>query len=661
MKEAFETAVRACNGRKEMKGNLCVAILLSLLCASNVSYAEEIIELDPVIITAQKWEKTDLDTPAAVVSISADQLKESGAANLQQALGYNTGAVYSALGPNGSAMSTMTSEVSIRGVKGKTLVLVNSSPINWRGKFNLEDIPVDSIEKVEIVKGGGAVLYGSQGVGGVINIITKKEFSNSASLGFGNYGRRNVSITTGADKFSFSYNYDKWGNVGIISDSGPNLPIMNYSYKGGEKHDFLGTYQINDKMNVLYNHNESTNRYEYLFGKGYENVNANNLVGKTRYSRKYERNKDFLQYSLKDVHGISGEFFYNRNKLSGNGFDYYSSGGILYSGAKPYLSWEKNLTYGYDLHKSWDIGDDQLLIGTSYTREEFENKNSDYGRHVFAVYGQYDMALSDRDQLTVSGRETWTTGAKESKNYTNFSGQVQLLHKLNNMQSLYASIGQSFVMPSFSNMYSTGASQVVGNANLKPERGIHGELGWKKELPKEQYKAAFFVTRIKDEISFTKPSGSNLFYAENEDTKNMGVEVNATFKKDNGLSYNVGLTMQNPQSKDQSELGTAKNYWDRYYGRFLLNAGVSYHKDKWTSSLQGTYMWDRVMTPSNTHSYEVKPYLVTSFQVKYAPNKQDEVSLSIENVLDRKDIISHTSAYFYSTPTNYLLSYRHKF
>ena len=648
-----------------MKHQVSAAILMSLLCVGNLSYAEEIIELDPVIITAQKWEKTDLDTPASVTTISHEQLKRSGATNLQQALGYITGIVYSSLGPNGAAMSSMTSDLSIRGQKGGTLVLLNGSPINWRGRYNLEDIPVDTIEKVEIVKGGGAVLYGSQGVGGVINIITKKEFSNSASVGVGNYGRRNISVTAGAKDFSFAYNYDKWGNVGIISDSGSSSKVMNNSYTGGTKHDFLGTYQVNNRINILYNHNESANKYKYLFGTGYDNVNGNNLVGKARYTRKYERNKDFLQLNLKDIHGISGELFYNKNKSKGTGVEFYDkTGRTVYNQPKPHLSWEKNLTYGYDLHKDWKIGKDNLLLGTSYTREEYKDKDADYGRHVFAVYGQYDKEISEKNRLTVSGRETWTAGAKEGKNYRNFSGQVQFLHKLDPTQSLYASIGQSFVMPSFSNMYSTkGASRVIGNPNLKPERGIHGEIGWKKELEKEEYKTAFFVTRTKDEISFAKGSGrdSDKLYAENEDTKNMGIEASATFKKDNGLSYYVGLTIQDPQTKDRSDKAGAKTYWDRSYGHFLLNAGITYQKDKWTGSLQGSYMWDRVMTPSNAHSYDVKPYLLTSFQVKYAPNKQDEISLSIENLLNRKDIISHTSSYYYATPTNYLLTYKHKF
>lgn len=69
----------------------------------------------------------------------------------------------------------MTNKVVIRGVEKGTLVLVDGVPINQSGRYNLEDIPTDAVEKIEIVRGGGAVLYGSEASGGVINIITKEK------------------------------------------------------------------------------------------------------------------------------------------------------------------------------------------------------------------------------------------------------------------------------------------------------------------------------------------------------------------------------------------------------------------------------------------------------------------------------------------------------
>ena len=92
-----------------------------------------------------------------------------------------------------------------------------------------------------------------------------------------------------------------------------------------------------------------------------------------------------------------------------------------------------------------------------------------------------------------------------------------------------------------------------------------------------------------------------------------------------------------------------------------MNGGLTYQKDKWTASLNGTYLCARVMTPSDTPSYPTKPYFLTSLNVQYAPSATDTISLSIDNLLDRKDNLSHTSSYYYSTPINYMVSYSHKF
>lgn len=640
---------------------LMIAVITATSCcgfsmAMAASAAPATYTLNPVMVTAQKIEKKDLDTPASTQVITHEDLEKTGQTNVVQALPFATDIMYSGMGPAGTSLSSMTSETIIRGQKNGTLVLVNGTPINWRGKYNLEDFPISSVDRVEIVRGGGSVLYGSQATGGVINIITKTKFNNEVSVGLGNYGQQDYRVSTNAGNFSFAYHYNKWGNVGSVSDSVSNGRTMHNHFKGLEKNDFLMTYRFSDHVDFLYNKNKSYNRWNYVFGDGYR------VDGKTRYSRRYERDKDFIQLNLKDVKGISGHIFYNRNTLRSTGTNHYSAAGRpIRPGTTSWRtnSIEKNWDYGYDFHKLWNGNPVQsFLLGTSLDEEKYHSGAKDYSRHVYSAYGQYDRNLTKWDEIILSGRETWTTGAKDGKNYDNFSGQAQYLHKLDNTQSLYFNIGQSFVMPSFSNMYSTGEMQVVGNPNLKPEKGVYTEFGWKKELTNEQYKVALFTTRTKDEISFTRTGGR--FYAMNEDTKNKGIEASMAFKYDNGLSWHMGMTYQNPKAKVSTERHDAKTYWDRNYGRALLNGGISYEKDKWLAALNMSYLWDRVMTPSSAHSYKVQPYLLTSFVLKYSPNKQSDIALSIDNILDRGDVVSHTSSKYYATPANYLITYSYR-
>lgn len=95
-------------------------------------------------------------------------------------------------------------------------------------------------------------------------------------------------------------------------------------------------------------------------------------------------------------------------------------------------------------------------------------------QEIFLSFASWDKKLSEKDNIILSGRETWTTGAAENKNFHNFSGQFQYLHHLNEGESLYASVGQSFVLPTFSAMYNKAnrpGISLVGDPNLKPEKG----------------------------------------------------------------------------------------------------------------------------------------------------------------------------------------------
>ena len=638
-----------------MKKKLILAAMAAATCLTGTAAqaADSMVyTLAPVTVTAQRYEKKDVNVAASTQIMSSEELVSTGQQNLQQALSFLDSTTYNGMGPNGTPISSMTSKIIMRGVQDGTLVMVNGTPINWRGKYNLEDIPVDSIEKVEVVRGGGAVLYGSQATGGVINIITKKKMPNRVSAGLGNY------------------HYNKWGDTGLISSNWPGSKYhsgnieMRQRFKGSEKNDFLATYKISDNLDFLYNHDESSNRWEYTFQRGAKPA----IRGKTRYTRRYERDKDFVQLNLHDLNGWSGHLFYNKNTLETHGTDYYTSSGT--KNKKPKSTWnkERNLTYGYDGQKVWKGNLQTFLLGTSYEREEYyDYADADHSRNIFSVFGSWDRALTDKDQLTLSGRETWTTGAANNKNFHNFSGQAQYLHKLDENQSVYASVGQSFVLPSFSQMYSDAnrpGVRIVGDSSLQPEKGMHYELGWKNETDKVQYKVALFATRIKDNITYSKVSKKgqeDKWYALNEDFKNHGIETSVTVKSNDNFSWHAGLTVQDPKSKTKSQKAGSKTYWDRSYGRFQLNGGINYVKDKWSAALNATYLADRVLTPTSKHSFDEKPYLLTALSVKYSPNSISDITLTVNNILDRDDNLNHTSSHYSTTPINWMLSYNYRF
>lgn len=636
------------------KGMLMSALILGCVTiGGNTVFAENSAEeftLDPMVITATRSEKIDVDVPASTTILSTQDLKNTGAQNLQVALGRVPGLIYKTFAPGGGAMGTMANEIAIRGVSNGTLVMLNGTPMNLRGKYFLDAIPVESVERVEIVKGGGSVLYGSEAMGGVINIITKKEFSNSVSVGYGNYGQQKYSATVGAGDLNIGYTLEKWGDVDTISRS-HNKGNKHTDMTGSEKRNLFVNYKLNDNLNFLYNYYETNVRYDTWFDNAYKSVPKG---GALQQNREYVTKQNLVQLNYNDG-SIKGNLYYNQNKLMADGFTNYTTSGS-YSG-KVYDTDEKNRTYGADLQKEWKLNSKaQLILGGSYQNEFYDNYGTKLtDRNIYAVYGQYDHKFDEKNEFIFGARETWTTAGYRDQNYDNFSMSGQYLYKLTENDSIYASVQQSFIMPTFSQMY--GASeQAISNPDLKPQKGTNYEIGYKKVTDTHSWKAAIYHIDITDNITATWETDKSEYQYTNEDFKNTGVELSCDITGSNGFSYNWGVNYMDPKVK-----GTKKPYWDRKYGRWQLNGGITYTKDKWTSSLQGIYLAKRVETPSSSHSFKEKPYFLTSLTTTYNADKQNSFTLTIDNILDREDNLSHSGSEYYSTPFNFMLTYNYKF
>mgnify|MGYP000779155855 CR=1 FL=1 len=116
-----------------------------------VVHAEEpsqAFTLDPMVVTAQRMETRDLDTPAAVTVISSEEIKKSGAVNVDTLLAQQIGFNGMSYGPNGQEYGGSASRTKIRGLDKGTLVLVNGAPMNLLNYNAISNIPLDSIEKM---------------------------------------------------------------------------------------------------------------------------------------------------------------------------------------------------------------------------------------------------------------------------------------------------------------------------------------------------------------------------------------------------------------------------------------------------------------------------------------------------------------------------------
>lgn len=185
---------------KKMLVVLCCA-LVGLLRPSPI-YAEN-IKMDEIVVTATRTEALRSQIPASVTVISRKDMEEGQAATLSELLRDVPGLDVVQQGGAGK-----TTSIFIRGAESRhTLVLIDGIRVNspTAGGFDFADLNIEDVERIEIVRSPLSTLYGSDAIGGVIQIITKRGTGSSATVGFegGSYGTAKEDISAEVKKDNY--------------------------------------------------------------------------------------------------------------------------------------------------------------------------------------------------------------------------------------------------------------------------------------------------------------------------------------------------------------------------------------------------------------------------------------------------------------------------
>lgn len=208
-------------------------------------------ELDTVVVTATKTEKKIKDVPASVSVITANDLAKANIQTLDQALHYVPGMYVK------ESEGMMGTKISLRGMsQSQVLVLMDGIPLNngYSGGVNWSNIPIEIIDRVEITKGSFSSLYGTNAMGGVINIITKTDAKNQtiAKGGVGGNGTTTSSFFTSGqsdnNKFHYVITYDKRDVDGYVNQP-EQLP-------GGLRYGKFTTKNENTGIKLIYDFSE---------------------------------------------------------------------------------------------------------------------------------------------------------------------------------------------------------------------------------------------------------------------------------------------------------------------------------------------------------------------------------------------------------------------
>lgn len=583
-----------------------------LLFAAPVMAHEALNEyvLDPMMVTAARYEKRDVDIPAATEIYDQEKIEKLGANNVMEVVKNIPGFTLTA-SPTGNTY------IGFRGIaKDNVAILVNGIPLNQDGNYDLESISADIIDRIEVVKGGATVLYGSNASAGVINIITnKKAAKNKVLIGFGDKNKFKGAVNVATDKLQLSYSRQQSKDRGFVYK---NSGASNY-YTGDklEKDSLNLQYAISDNLSL-----------QYMYSKKVSDCSKSvNGVYKPGFHSDIKYNFGQLRYVNDDLQATV--FFRNRD------WKFNTS------------THQKGHNYGADLQDKFKLGNTMLTVGANYENENTKNSNNIEAakRDSAAVFFMTETEVSDKTKIFLGAREAYVeeSGSK-------FCPQFQVMHSLGTDDNIYLNVNRSMRAPHVNEQW--GTSTQLMNPDLKAENGWNYEFGWKKKLAADElFKVNLYHMDINDRIYSQRNyngSGKSMFLNANK-YRNTGVEVSYEKAASENFSYNVGVSYGNPEQK------LAKGDWQRVDFKLGLHVGVGYNLGKTNANIYANYMAERING--------VKPMLDLTLNVKQQITKNDALRFAVYNLLDRDDIRTGSSSGTGAMleERNWMLSYEHSF
>ncbi|OGC09231.1 hypothetical protein A2V82_10950 [candidate division KSB1 bacterium RBG_16_48_16] len=419
---------------------------------------ESFFQTKQIVVTATRTQKLLENVPVATELITNSEIEESGAENLAQILEDRPGITIQENVNGGKTLS-------LNGIDGKyILVLVDGTPI--AGKFNnrleLNFIDADDIDHVEIVKGPSSALYGSEAMGGVINIITKRfdeglKITSHGKAGSYELYSGNVGVSGGMAKTGYAVNADY--SRGGIDQNEISINVTDTEssrIEGKVEYDAsgLGVFQTG-----------------WEFKEDVQDGNDSIFLLETRI----RRNNGFLNWKKE----CTNRFSY-RAKGYYTDYDRRYTTTVVHSGNIASIDTVLENILGLQSDLSYKFRDVRFDFGVDYSRGEYESDrvaNHHVLRDQSGVFGQIESNNIKNLTLILGGRYDKIT---DVDGY--FSPRISAMYEISPEFKLRSSYGGGFRAPSFTDLYIDYNNvfvgyQVIGNPDLKPEKAKGFNIG----------------------------------------------------------------------------------------------------------------------------------------------------------------------------------------
>ncbi|KZN29601.1 hypothetical protein N480_07705 [Pseudoalteromonas luteoviolacea S2607] len=504
------------------------ALSLAVLAAAsfNVSANQDI---ERITVTANKFEQPITNTLASVSIIDRVQIEKLNVRDIPSLLNTLPGVDVVRNGGFGQIASVFVRGASIK----RTLVLVDGVRVSDSnsGNVSFTNIPVNSIERIEVVKGARAAIYGSDAVSGVINIITRESQTNQIALtsGSNNYVEAQAAGHFKSGKLRLSY------NLGYQETDGYDVIEKDPSAPRGKNHDRDGYENENFGFNLAYDFEEygelsalgqfSQGEAQYDSNWGNDEYEFDNYTAKVAWQKGSERLTQNASVSVSQ----------EENTQQGSGTV------NVYSTEREEIEYRARFAV---------IDSLQGTAGISHLREDISKSTAKFAqteRDNTAIFAGafYDdskwlanIAVRSDDYEFHGRANTYTTsfGVKPHQN---------VAFRFNH--------GTAFRAPTLNDAFVADSLWYAPNIDIEPEEAENNELGLTVTSSWGRYDVAIFENRITNLIANKLDDETQKYVAYNVDKATMrGIELSAQFDAF-GLNHSTNLTLLDAKDNSTSQ------------------------------------------------------------------------------------------------------------
>jgi len=569
-----------------MKKNVITSAILLAIPA--LAAAEDVAKLDVINVYSASATPTSLHQTASSVTVLTEKdFAQRSATYVSDVLKTVPSLAVSASGGRG----TLTN-VFLRGADANhTAVIIDGvkvNPVSGYG-FDFGGLALSNIDRIEVLRGEQSALWGSDAMGGVIYITTKKGLEKGKTFNvdydFGTGSNRTVdgSLTLSGSNNNFYYalHGDSHHTKGI---SALSKNRFNYTAQDGTAVSTGGSSERDkfhrDNASLRFGYDDNQKGFDFLTSHSSQTANFDNSA--TDEKGHYTRTRDTLF------------------KLSG------------------FLG-----------------NDDELLkhkVGVSHLKTDSDTVGYTSAYDEKSLAAEYRLLHDADHSLNISGRYT------DSSEYENsWTGRIAGAYRLHNNVKAHASFGSAIQNPTITEYYGYNA-RYIGNPNLQPEKSLGGDVGFLFETNdnRHSFDVTYFARNVKNAISsevinFTTYA-SRAVNLEGK-SKVKGVEVAYNGKVTDALTAYANYTYTQTRDSNGAELARRPKH--------LANAGLAYQiTEKFGADVNVSYTGKRMDTyysPTySTHKVKLPSYTLANLGVNYKVADSLTIYANLNNVFNKK-------------------------